>query len=200
MKVVFFFDRQSDQPLAELAAASAKRCMPQVPTVQLCVRGMSAARHMDEVVYVEDAARPLHRRRWNGYAQFDGEVLFADTDCLFMADVSGVFSHPFALAVPLIDDPNWHFSGGVVFSRSREFWRRLAGCAVFDRPADPMLEETLATINAAIEFTDPHLRHLAHQVYERLPRSTDDACAGAALVHFRGPRKRWMERWAGATS
>ena len=36
--------------------------------------------------------------------------------------------------------------------------------------------------------------------YEYLPANGTDHCPGAAIVHYRGPRKAWFDAWAGATS
>lgn len=58
--------------------------------------------------------------------------------------------------------------------------------------AEASIDAQLAAINGVIGAFDGHVRALPGKVYSYVPRSKDDSCDGAAIIHYRGPRKEWM--------
>lgn len=115
--------------LAQLCIASIRRHM-KARVVLLTTLDMDT-RHIepDEVRFYD-----LPKDCFYGYRKclaqslVKGDVLFLDVDCSLEADVSGMFETDFDVAVSARDAPSkFAYNGGVVFSRSPDFWKRVAG-------------------------------------------------------------------------
>lgn len=185
MRVVFYLDSAASaehRRLLARAVAAAYRAMPGVPVI----------------VLADEGPGPFALRRARAQAEIDGATLFLDVDCELRADVAGVFSQPFDVALPAIDDPHVRYTGGVVFTRSPAFWRGWA--TVLERAGALEVRELLQRLGQYTDNCAANVLRLDWRRYEYLPANGTDHCPGAAIVHYRGPRKAWFDAWAGATS
>lgn len=137
-----------------------------------------------------------HRSRAQG--ALDGEVLFMDVDCEIRADVSEVWKQDFDIALPLINDPHVKYTGGVVFSRSPAFWIGWADeMARRNLTDEPDVLDQLQRYQRFIDNWPGKVLRLDYRKYEFLPLTPQDPCKGAAIVHYRGPRKSWWKHGLG---
>jgi len=193
MKVAFYLesDDATRRRLAALAIAAVRRHMPGAEVLHVTSRAIPPLEGVDTcLVNVCDGG--FAHRRARAHAQVPGECLFIDTDCIVRRDVSHVFrDHAFDVALPQIRDPFVRYTGGVVFTRGPAFWHWwAAGRRGEHRDVRHLLLEFQARVDG---FAGTVLR-LDEEVYERLASKADEVYgyAGAALVHYRGPRKRLL--------
>jgi hypothetical protein len=123
-----------------------------------------------------------------------GNFIFADCDTRFNADVSHVFDRPFDVALPHIASPDVNFDGGIVFCRKGDFWSVLQTTAPALGPSTT--NEQVHAFNAVAQDYPGHLHILDGATYSYVPRNAADPCTGAAIIHYRGPRKKWTGLWA----
>lgn len=201
MLVAFYLDTLAGDyaRLGELAAASVRRAMPNALIVHLTTINGPQVSWCDGRVAVPAEGNVVYRRAW-AHAEvhdiFDGsQVLFMDVDQELRGDVSGMFDDGFHVAIPEIDDPHVRYSCGVVFSRTGRFWKDWAQHL---GPDDISTTDVLHKFTRFANSWDGWVRQLPHRLYERLPKSAEDPCDGALLVHYRGPRKAWMLERAAA--
>jgi hypothetical protein len=201
MQVAFYLD--SDAPefmaLASLAVAAVRRHMPHAQIVHQTTEAGPVLPGADSEIRIAAAGSFAERRARLNAACGPGDTLFLDVDCIVRADVSAVFARPFDIALPVVPDPVVRYTGGVVFSRSPAFW---AGWDAANRGVRyPGVREHLLAWQRYVKAWPGLVRELPHQVYERLPLNAADACEGAAIVHYRGPRKKWVgAQWDTATT
>ena len=198
MIVAFFHAGQADT-YARMAVASVKATMD-------C-----------QIVHLTDETTPgldgceVIRLPWDGkdpmvfralhLSRLDGEVLSLDTDIIVQRDLSGVFAWPFDVALTKRDGPIrtpdgfditkvMPFNGGVVFSRSRQFWREVhqwcennkAECGWF---VDQM---ALAGVSRGFDVLTLHCDN-----FNYTPKSADEDVSRRFAVHYKGHRKDWMK-------
>jgi lipopolysaccharide biosynthesis glycosyltransferase len=128
-----------------------------------------------------------------------GDVLVLDTDVIVQADLSGVFSIPFKVALTERDGPIYDSSGkdvtrampyncGVMWYRDRGFF---ADCLEWckDKPvgwyADQLAVAALARKWRALR--------LHCDDFNYTPASKDEDVSHRLAVHYKGNRKEWME-------
>jgi len=178
--------------------ASARRHMPAVPITQFTddrspiVPGVDSVRRLP--------CGPLLDLRLEHYAACEGDWLLIDTDVEIRADVWEIFPPtPFDIALP---DRNWPgipqgdlvmhsmpFNTGVVFTRNRRFWQE-----VYQTWCEAENKDWLSEQRAVYEVVRTGrflVQILPGQIYNYPPRSADDPCTGAKLVHYKGARKAW---------
>lgn len=203
MQIGFFlvFRRDPQHYLhARALIASARAVMPGVPITQFTdlrsppVPGIDGIRRLPH--------GPLLERRLEHYSHCDGDWLFLDTDVELRADVQEIFPlTPFDLALADRDWPGipqgdlvmhtMPYNTGVCFSRNPIFWQQvLATWRGFPDNQRDWLSEQRA-VYAVIRTGQFLLRILPGQIYNYPPRTADDACADAKIVHYKGPRKAW---------
>ncbi len=213
MRLGFFVVVQTDVRHflhASSLVREAGRRMPMVESVQLTdlktpeVPGVAWMRR-------SAAAGPLLEQRLSHYANCVGEWLLIDTDVSLRNDVRGVFDDQvFDVA---LCDRNWPhspqgevmlqtmpFNTGVVFSRSVGFWGDVLD--TWRRFSDADRGDWLSEQRAVYQVVRTgryRVKILPGIHYNYPPRSVDDAPITAALVHFKGPRKAWLEEHARAT-
>lgn len=119
-------------------------------------------------------------------------MLSLDVDIVMRRDVSELWDLACDVALPRISDPHVRCTGGVWFCRSRAFLDCWAGKVRNFNPNDS--RQLLAGLSAYAEEWTGAVHWLAESIYERLPKGANDACDGAALVHYRGRRKAWMSQ------
>lgn len=185
MRVVFYLDSAASaehRRLLAKAVAAAYRAMPGVPVI----------------VLADEGPGPFALRRARAQAEIDGETLFLDVDCELRASVADVFRQPFDVALPEIRDPHVRYTGGVVFCRGSAFWRGWA--RVLEGAQELDVRALLERLGQYTDTCGARVQRLDWRRYEYLPVNGTDPCAGAAIVHYRGPRKAWFDAWAGATN
>lgn len=192
MRAAYFLDSEAFRDLAEISIASLRRFMA-VEVVHITDQLFPALRAADTVVRCVDGGNFM--RRWSaGRDELLGDILYVDADTVFRASVLDVFdSKEFDIALPHIADRTVRFDGGVAFSRSQEFWAALRSQAAYTCGHDSTpVEDIVQTLNrTAAEFRGS-LIELPGAIYSYVPKSAKDACSGASIIHYRGPRKSWM--------
>lgn len=182
-------------------AGDARQAMPDVPIAQLTDQTTPAVTGVSHVVRGRHG--PMLEQRLVHYAGCHHEWLLLDTDVSIRADVRQVFA-----ADPVFDvafaDRGWpHLpqtvdvlqrmpvNTGVCFSRSSSFW--LAVLATWRAQPEPRnwLSEQVAVADV-IRSGHFRVKILPGLTYNYPPHAADDPCAGAALVHYKGPRKAWL--------
>lgn len=197
MKVAFLHAQQ-DPKYAQAMVASVKRHMPKAELLQLT----------DEWTPEIEGCKAI-RRHWDGndamifkmthLSKLDGEVLALDTDVIVQADVSGLFSMPFDVALTWRDGPIRGPKGeditklmpincGVMFCRNPEFWRACIDfCMVHE------IEHWCAD-----QLTVPHVcrgfntLRLHCDNFNYTPESATEDVSHRLIVHYKGDRKEWM--------
>ncbi len=192
MRIAYFCCHPDHLKLGGLSVASARRHMPGVEIVHLTDRVTDPLPGADTVMRF-DTEGNFWGRSWAAMAALDGNVLLVGTDVLFRRSVAEVFAQPFALALPHIAGPR-RYDAGVVFSRFPGFFRLMALDPVSALPqpefeVDPFLDK----FHAYVGQLNGGVKELPGTVYSYTPTAADDpGIARAAIVHYRGPRKRWM--------
>lgn len=191
-RVGFYLDHEATEEhrrMAVAAASAVRRHMPDAHIVHLATVGTPPILGSDAMVAVAADGHAWHRRA-AVQALAPLPMLSIDVDVLMRRDVSELWELDCDLAIPDIADPHVRNTGGVWFCRSRDF---LAGWGQRAKTLDPTdIRGLLSELSRYVETWPGKLAWLDEQVYERVPKSAGDACDGAALVHYRGPRKRWF--------
>lgn len=126
----------------------------------------------------------------------DEPVIIVDTDIIFQADVRDLFEQDFDVALTERSEMEAggvisKYIGGFMLSRSRAFWNDVAE-VVANQPG-PLREWwgiQLAMDEVVARGTHKVLT-LPERIFNRAPRDPDDT-QGAAVLHYRGERKKWM--------
>jgi len=177
--------------------ASARRVLPGVPITHYTDDRSPIVPGVDGVRRLPDG--PLLERRLEHYASAVGDWLFVDTDVELRADVSAVFDAPFDVALA---DRAWPglpqgdemlltmpFNTGVVFSRAPAFWQDVLTVWRATESKDWLSEQR--AVYQVVRSGNYRVQILPGQQYNYPPRTVDDPCEGAAIVHYKGPRKAW---------
>ena len=195
MRIAYFCCHADHLRLGALSTASARAYMPGVEIVHLTDAATDPLPGADTVLRFATEGN-FWRRSWTALAALERNVLMVGTDTLFRRDVTEVFLRPFEVALPHIAGPH-RYDAGTVFARSSAFFRRMA-----DDPV-ALLPQAEFGIDAFLGEYHRHAWHAAAigagvlelpgRVYGYAPRAADDpGIKDAAIVHYRGPRKRWM--------
>lgn len=194
IKAAYFLDSERFRDLAEISIASLRRFMgSEVEVIHITDKLFPALHVADTVMRCVDGGNFMCR--WSsGRDDLQGDILYLDADTVFHASVIHVFdSTDFDIALPHIADRTVRFDGGVAFSRSPAFWAALRSQPAYTCEHDSTpVHEIVQTLNrTAAEFRG-RLLELPGKIYSYVPKSGKDTCDGAAIAHYRGPRKAWM--------
>lgn len=211
MKIGFFLMGNAPEhyKIAKLMIESARLLMPNANIFQL-TDGQSEA-----------IARPIRLpgdmpmgvRRVLLYNKCEGDWLFIDSDIIFNKDVRDVFrdirgvpTSDFDLAVTdrigtsmegteYADAMPYNF--GVIFSRNTRVWREIYNNLIQLSPKQQewegeqlMLAELVKRNQGGKEY---NIKILPGKVYNYPPEKKGEDTSHAAIVHFKGPRKEWMQ-------
>lgn len=197
MMIAFYVESTDHVPMLQVSAASAKRVMPEVHIIQIGPHGVPRAAAVDDQREF-DLSGNFARRMWRARASVErGDVLFADADTIFYNDVSKVFDQAFDIALPEISDPFLRHTAGIAFSRNPEFWWEYEAMPLCRAQALPPIRTLLEDWNRFVSTWHGAVLKLPADVYEYLPKALHDPCKGAAIAHYRGPRKNWMPGFEG---
>lgn len=200
MRIAYYVENPGMARMTALSIASVRVHMPDAWIVQLSPESAVTVIGVDARVNTREDGYFFARRARANALLGDRECLFPDSDTIFRASVSGMFmDQHFDVALPEIDDPSVRYSAGIVFSRSARFWSEQAAAmpARATEGGQPSVSEMLRFFTPFVDNWDGAVRRLPEAVYERVPRGPKDPCDGAAIIHYRGPRKRWMPGYTG---
>jgi hypothetical protein len=196
ISVAYFLDSDAYRPLADASIASLRAVMPTAVVYHLTNQRFEPLAGSDVVLRGDLDDLPFYGRWCAQRDLLQGDTLFADCDTIFKEDVSHVFDRAFDIALPHIASPVVNHDGGIVFCRQggAAFWSVLQTT----QPAvgESTVEEQVRTFNAVAQDFPGHLHILDGAKYSYVPRNAADPCTGAAIVHYRGPRKAWTGLWA----
>lgn len=197
MKVGFFCQSQEHLGLAKHLVDSVKRTMPKVEVYHLtdgkCPAGAENVLRIPEEM-------PMAVRRMTHHARLSGDWLFIDSDCVLQKDVSHVFDGEFDIAVTDRKGSMWDktpyaeampFNMGVTFSKSPEFW---ADVLQKLKTLPPKLQEWEGDqLTVGIVCQDWKTKVLPGHIYNFTPWKREDDRSHAAIVHYKGSRKAWID-------
>jgi len=192
VKIAYFCCSREHLALGALSIQSARAAMPQAEIVHLTDEATPALEGADVVL-----RQPLEgnwwRRMWHASAALEGDVIHANTDIVFRADVSHVFALDFDIAVPHIADPVVRYDAGLLFCRRRSFCRRLADAPAAEAPEGD-IDAWLAAYNTEVDSARWWRVVLPGHIYSHVPLTEETArlATYARALHYRGPRKRWL--------
>lgn len=198
MRIAYYVENPGMSRMTALSVASVKAHMPDAEVVQMSPARLETGAWADSRVVTPEEGDFFVRRVIANAMLGDGEILYPDSDTRFVGDVRHVFEGEFDVALPQIDDPDVRYSAGIVFSRRARFWSEQAVMKL--RQTDdgrPFTTDLLRFFTKFVDAWDGEVLRLEERRYERVPRSQGDPCEGALIVHYRGPRKRWMPGYTG---
>ncbi len=143
---------------------------------------------------------PMAVCRMTHHASIEGDWLFVDTDVVIQQDVRSVFDEPFDIAVTdrkgTVWDNTWYsdlmpFNMGVTFSRSRAFWQAV----LKELLASPEKFQKWEGDQLAVGklWRDWNTKILPGLVYNFTPEKREDDRSQAAIVHYKGNKKAWID-------
>ena len=208
MKIGFFFKYRDSRSLhyltmAEHLLASVRQVMPGVKVYQLTDQHSPALHGIDGVDRCSDDV-PMAVLRMMLQANCGGEWLFVDPDIIVRQDVRSVFDSPFDVA--LTDRAGTSMAGtpyaavmpynlGVAFSRSPAFWRQATRrVQKMSLSLQEWEGDQLAICQMVKQRAAGDVKILPGRVYNYPPNSPNDDVSHAAIVHYKGGRKGWMDQ------
>lgn len=201
MRVAFYCDSEGPHLEAgKLFVASVNRAMPGAEVFHLTnetcpeIDGAKALRLPNDM--------PMGIRRLTHYAGLEGKWLLCDSDVIVQKDVRHVLDGAIDVAVVSrkgtdIEGTDYEkvfpYNFGVVFSESPLFWRMVLG-VVQTLPKDLQHwggeQAALGSVANSGEFRVSVLPN----EYNYTPRSPSEDVSDKAIVHYKGPRKKWLLR------
>ena len=206
VKIGFFFKYRDSRSLhylamAEHLLASVRQVMPGVKVYQLTDQHSPALHGIDEVDRCSDDV-PMAVLRMRLQGDCSGEWLFVDPDIIVQKDVRPVFDDQFDIA--LTDRIGTSMEGtpyaaampynlGVAFSRSPAFWQEAEAHLQHLPPALQEWEGDQRVICAMVrQKLGGSIKILSGQIYNYPPNTPNEDVSHAAIVHYKGNRKGWM--------
>lgn len=211
MKVGFFFKYQGPRSLIYLTMAKAllesvRSSMPGVEVCQLTDEHSPALEGVDKVHRRSDKV-PMAVLRMILQGNCTGEWLFVDPDIIIQKDVDHVFEQDFDVA--LTDRKGTSMEGtpyaesmpynlGVAFSRSPGFWHEVTR---YLQTLPPRLQEWEGDQQVICAMVRQKLwgkiKILPGRIYNYPPSSPGEDVSHAAIVHYKGNRKGWINQREG---
>ena len=178
--------------------ASVQKSMPGVEIFHLtnetcpAVDGAKAMRLPDKM--------PMGIRRLAHYASLSGDWLLCDSDVIVQRDVSDVFDSNIDIAVAtrkgtVLEGSDYErafpYNFGVIFSRSPEFWKEALGLL---KKAPPELQEWEGEQHVLGHLVNSgrYRTSVLSASYNWTPQSKGEDVSDKHIVHYKGPRKKWL--------
>lgn len=197
MRVAFYLDLPTEEYLwfAKKAAIRARNRIPGAHLTLLTTRDFPGLvdQSFDLVERLDLKMDCFYGyRKCVANSTVDGECLFLDVDCIVQRDVSPIWDTPFDLALCLRYMSKMvektPFNGGVAFSRSREFWRDVAG-----KHSDHTCPADTERRFSEVAMNDKYvIRALNGDIYNYSPKTKEEDVSGRAIVHYKGDRKSYL--------
>lgn len=187
---------------AKIMLESARRVMPGIEVYHLTNMD---TREVGAPQIRFEGEMPLATKRITMYSALEGSWCLVDTDIIFQRDIRHVEAEPFDVAVVERSPESANcdygriipYNLGVVFSRSRKFWKSLIPCL---KKLPPKLQEwDGGQFVMSYAITDPKCPFKVKVLpagYNWTPKTKDEDVSEHHIVHYKGKRKAWMEQWA----
>lgn len=199
MRIAFFCQTPGVHlDMAQHLIKSARKVMPGVEIFHLTNGECEAAPNVDGVIRLGGKI-PMAIRRMRLHSMLAGEWLFVDSDIVIQKDVRPVFKDGFEVAVTDRVGSAWEHSEavkdmpynmGVTFSRCPAFWSRAA--KLLEHAPEP-LKEWCGDQFIVCELTKHYrTKVLPGQLFNFTPLKRGEDRSHAAIVHYKGPRKEWV--------
>lgn len=217
MRVAFLHVKApgGDDVLPSIMARSVRNAMPQANIVQMSDRKTPIVLFANEIWRDDYTYRDLCKLemgtiipaglmvfRMRMLAKLDDEpTIILDTDTFVQKDLSSVFDDEFDIALTerseVIERDSGEniakrmpFNTGVMFSRSGQFWKDcLAEVWAMQEGEKNWTGDQLAVVAVASRYK---LKRLPVDPWNYSPISRDDDVSDKYVVHYKGPRKKWM--------
>ena len=192
MKVSIYLDYKGAEALAELCIASVRKHMPHAEIWHLTTE--------DGPELSADKCLRMDIQGTYGYkrnaltSMLEGEVISIDYDVIMQEDISSVFDEDFELGVTVDmkpGGPGIKYNGGVIFSRSQEYWKTIAEIVKdmdFCKTEGDWYPIELACNQLA--DSGKFKTKVFSSEYNHVPSSPEDK--QGKLIHYRGKRKAWV--------
>lgn len=205
MRVVSFFHVGDVPPYLSAMIASVRDVLGW-PIVQMTDEDCPQLEGVDEVV-----RKPyyglLSKCRMDHLRDYPhDEMLILDTDIIVKRDVSHVFDRDFDVALtkryrPVRTETGYDmakiypYNCGVMFSRSRKFWKDCTDFLENDVPIEysQWMGEQLS-MNVVAESAQYNVYDLRVEDYNWTPAEAGQISDTAYIWHFKGNRKEWMQQ------
>lgn len=190
---------------ADALTASVHQSMPGVGVVQFTDERTDAVRDVDDVRRLP--IEPLAVLRMRHHAAVSGEWLFVDSDVIVQRDVRDVFQQPFDVALTTRDwthlkvaagfSERMPYNVGVVFSRTRSFWKEaLKRVALMEESARNWMgdQQAICDITRTSRY---RIALLKGSRYNYPPALVPDADGEkqqrkAHIVHYKGSERKGL--------
>lgn len=190
---------QESMALAQIMVASVRKHMPFATIVQHCgsvCPGVPGVDRVERRVIPGDFVE----RRWTHMHEMmqlaDEPVLSLDYDVVVRRNLEYVFEDDFDVAMCRTPDRrDTPYNAGVIFLRPHgaSFWAEVLDAYRNNTGRDGW-EDSQKALTIAADHTALHVRMLNFFVYNFTPDREGTDRSGAALVHYRGRRKRFMAK------
>lgn len=199
MRVAFYCESAGPHlEVGKLFVASVQKSMPGVEIFHLT----------NETCPEIDGAKPIRLpndmpmgiRRLTHYTQLEGKWLLCDSDVIVQKDVRHIFNGPIDAAVVSrkgtdIEGTDYEkvfpYNFGVVFSNSQKFWKMVLGVVETLSPELQRWEGEQAALGKIADGGGFRVAYLPKE-YNYTPRSKDEDVSDKYIVHYKGPRKKWL--------
>jgi hypothetical protein len=189
VKVTVTFFGDAPVSLARLMLQSVRKYMD-CPIIQLT----------DETTPKLDLADEVQRLPYEGdfgdfrlkhFINVSGDVLHLDYDVILNKNVSGVFDQDFDVAMC---KRMTTFNMGVIFSKNTEFWKDVHARYKSIPIKTWTLIQTATTETAKKSKHKYKVLELPWKTYNYPPGTEDEDVSNRAIVHYKGERKKWMDK------
>lgn len=186
--------------LADVMAESVRKHIPEAHLLHVAESGANKLAVFDEIMHVDvdgDYVDQLLRVM----EALDGNVLALDYDVIVQANVGDVFERAFDVAMtarPAGDKTitaalRSTYNMGVIFSKSRAFWRAVRALYTSLPERDGwMRSQTLASQVIRLMNGRFNLIELPGEEYNYTPSTEAEDVSSRKIVHYKGARKGWM--------
>lgn len=192
--------------LAEIMVASVRKVVAEPYLIQMTDSDTPKLEGVDEISRLEMDHPNFMVYRLTHLTRFRGDMMILDTDVMVLQDPSHVFKMAFDVALTkrdkhiiskrmgyTADDPWMPFNTGVMFSRSRDFWKdALEYCKTLEDRHQKWFGDQISV--AEIVYRRKYdVAVLPCDDWNYSPASSDEPLDGRKIVHFKGEsRKQWM--------
>ncbi len=193
MKVCFCLEGTIDPKpyirIASLMVESVKRHMPNAEIIQHTDMTFPAVPGV--TVVRRDLPGDHIERRWTHCAKTEGPFISLDCDVVVKRDLSGVFDRQFDVAMCRTPDrPDRAYNAGVLFVKTPAFFDEVISAYRTKTKRDEW-EDSQRALTIAADGTKRIVLDMPFDEYNFTPTAPGQG-AGAAIIHYRGLRKKFM--------
>lgn len=182
--------------LAQIMVASVRKHMPYARIVQHSDMAYPETPGVDHVIRLTLPGDHVERR-WGHMAHMmaftEDNVLSLDCDVVVRRDLRDVFERDFDIAMCRTPDRrDTAYNAGVIFAKPEgfAFWQEVLDA--YQRTGKDEWEDSQRALTMAADDTRLKVLDLNFNVFNFTPAEAGTDRSAAALVHYRGRRKRFM--------